>query len=290
MATLAAPPPGVLGRELALAQAAEPARPLALALAGADPLRLDLPPLPGMRVAPESLRALSALYLAARLEEAGVLPAAEALVRQRAVLQVPIATAAKLEDLARAQPRFLSAEQRATLFGRLFGTAAAGGTAPATPGSRFEPRLAALCSALVDAERPAYVPGARSAAAVELAARDLAELAGSIVGGGAALVVPRLNEHLRRALEVLSDPAIGALVGARGPWETLRALFGSAAPDLRRLLDCGRHGQRVLLWLSTAVTAATGALAPAGADVVASAAAWLAACGLPPRPRGEGSI
>jgi len=281
------PASAVLEPDLALAAAAAPSRRAVLALAGADPLRLDLPPLPGMRVAPEALRTLSALYLAARLEDAGVLVVAEALVRQRAILRVPVATAGRLEELARQQQQFVPAAQRAALFARLFGTGAAADGDP-SGGARFEPRLAALCSALVQCgPRPAGpVEGVRLP--VELAGRDVAELAGMAVGGGATLAVPRLNMHLRQAIALLSDPGIGALVTARGPWDTLRALLGSSAPDLRRLLDCGRHGQRVLIWLS-GVVASTAAV-PIGADVVASAAAWLTACGLPPRRPGEGSI
>jgi hypothetical protein len=275
-----------LGTEIALAEAAAPPRPLALALAGADPLRLDLPPLPGLRVAPETLRALSALYLAARLEDAGLLAAAEALVRQRAVLRITVAAAAKLEDLARRQQQFLPVAQRHALFARLFGTGAAAGSDPAAA-SGFEPRLAALCSALAgDGPLPAGSADSRRLA-VELAGRDLAELAGSVAGSGVALAVPRLNDHLRRAIDVLADPSIGALVGARGPWQTLRALLGPGAPDISRLIECGRHGQRVLLWLSG--TVASSAAAPIPPDIAASAAAWLTACGLSPHARGEGS-
>lgn len=285
-------PAAVLGPDLALAAAAAPSRHVVAALSGVDPLRLDLPPLPGLRIAPEALRTLSALYLAARLEDAGVLPAAEALVAQRAVLRVPVSTAARLEDLARRHQQFVPAAQRAVLFARLFGAgpAAGAGSAVTAAGARFEPHLAALCSALVEYGRGPLgaTNGARTA--VELAARDLAALAGQVVGGGATLAVPRLNDHLRRAIALLSDPGIGALVGARGPWETLRALLGPDGPDLRRLIDCGRNGQRVLVWLSGMITAPAGGGPPIGIEVVTSAATWLSACGLPPRTRGEGSI
>jgi len=53
------------------------------AAAAADPLRLDLPPLPaGSRdasITPASLRALAALYLQANLEDAGIVTVAELL-------------------------------------------------------------------------------------------------------------------------------------------------------------------------------------------------------------------
>jgi hypothetical protein len=283
----------VLGPELARAGAAAPAPPVVMALGGSDPLRLDLPALPGLRLAPDALRTLSALYLAARLEDTGVVQVAEALVRRRATLRVPAETAAVLEDLARRQPQSFTVAERLALFAQLFGTGPAAGADPAAAGSRFEPRLAALCSALVERGRqPARTVDGRRFA-VQLAGRDLAELAGIVVGGGATLAVGRLNDQVRRSIDLLSDPGIGALVGARGTWATLRGLLRSSAPDLRRLIDCGRHGQRILLWLSTTTAAqdtASGVPAAIPADVVTSAAAWLTACGLPPRTRGEGSI
>lgn len=264
-----------LAHDLALAASAAPSRRAALSLAGTDPLRLDLPPLPGLRASPESLRAMSALYLAARLEEMGLVAAANALVRDRALLRVPTMTAARLEDLARRQREFLPDAQRAALFARLFG-------------AHFEARLASLCSALTACGPvpPGPVPG--TAEAVWLAGRDLSEFAGAVTSGAAILAVPRVNEQLRRCLEVLSDPGVGALLTARGPWEVLRALLGQGAPDLRRLLDCGRGGQRVLLWLGTIAGAPPtrpGAATPIGADIVAAAAMWLTACGLAPGAR-----
>jgi hypothetical protein len=286
----------LLLHDLALALHATPPAHVAVGLGDTDPLRLDLPALPGLRAAPEALQALGALYLAARLEEMGVLRAAEWLVAERAVLRVPVTTAAKLEDAARRRTESIAREQRALLFARLFGLGSGVGVDQAGANTRFEPLLAALCSALVTCgQRPAGPTDGPHAAVVQ-AGLQLAGTAGQAYAGGVALAVPRLGDQLRRAIDLISDSGVGALVGARGFWPTLRALLGPSAPDLRRLLDCGRHGQHVLRWLAGAVRVME--TPPAGPeitpDAVTSAGAWLGACGLPlpardPQARARGA-
>jgi hypothetical protein len=280
----------LLHDDLALAASAAAPEHVVRAVSGADPLRLDLPPVPGVQSSPEALRAMSALYLAARLEEAGVVQAAEFLVRERATLRVSVGLAAKLEEMARLEPHGYRPDQRLMLYARLFGIGPAAGASGAAGGSRFESQLAALCSALAEHARrtPYERPGA-----VARAGLDLAATAGSAGGGGVVLAVPRINDQLRRAIDVLSDPALGALLGVRGFWPTLQRMLEPNVPDLRRLLDCGRHGQRVLRWLADAVPVLerSGMAAPeAPPDVALSALAWLTATGLAAASQGEGSV
>src|SRR4051794_9584647 len=111
-------PTATLHEDLTLAAAAAAPPDVAAALAGGDPLRLDLPPVPGLQQAPVALRALSALYLAARLEETGVLQLADLLVDERATLRVPATTGAKLEDMARPPRGAYPREQRPRLYPR----------------------------------------------------------------------------------------------------------------------------------------------------------------------------
>jgi hypothetical protein len=282
----------MLYEDLALGVDSAPPPHVTLAAAGADPLRLDLPPLPGARAAPEALRAFGALYFAARLEEMGVLAAAEWLVAERALLRVPPVTAAKLEDAARRQTRAFPRERRVQLFARLFGLGAGTTVDPANSNARFEPMLAALCSAIVVAGPRRLAPVDRDAVAVARAGLDLAATAGLAYSGGVGLAVAPINEQLQRAIEVISDGGIGGLVGARGFWPTLRALLAPNVPDLRRLLDCGRHGQRVLRWLADASPNLESAPAAVELvpDAVASAAAWLGAMGLRLPTRREGLV
>jgi hypothetical protein len=279
--------------DLALAAEAGPPMHVAAALAAADPLRLDLPPVASPQVSPEALRSLAALYLAARLEEMGLLPAAEFLVAQRASLRVAPATAAKLDALARATAPAYTRAERTRLFARLFGLGPMAGAGEPGGHARFEPLLAALCSALVACGSRRAGPMDGPHAAVASAGGELATAAGLVHSGGATLAVGVINEQLRRAVDLISDAGVGALYGTKGLWATLRALLGSGAPDLRRLLDCGRHGQRVLRWLADAVPMldskpAIGPQIPQ--DVVVSADAWLGACGLRRPPSREGWI
>jgi len=107
------------------------------------------------------------------------------------------------------------------------------------------------------------------------------------------LFVPRIEAQLRRAIAVISDPAVGALVGQRTFWSTLTGLLGPGAPDHRRLLDIARNGQQVLRWVADVAGELAG---PAGAApavpsiAVTSAAGWLQACGLALPPRREGWV
>jgi hypothetical protein len=289
----AAAAPGTEELLEALALAREAAPPVALALAE-DPLRLDLPALPALVTAsPDVLRALGALYFAARLEDTGLLRAVEWLMHERASLRIPASAAAKLEDIARRRPEELAADQRARLYARLFAVGPAAAGDPGSAGARFEPLLAALCSALVACGvRPAAAPGDRAHAAAAHAARELAVAAGAAAGGGVALFVPRVEAQLRRAVAALSDPGIAALVGQRTFWATLTALLGPNAPDHRRLLDIARAGQQVLRWLADvapALAGPPGAAPPVPSIAVTSAAGWLQACGLA-LPRREGWV
>lgn len=287
-------PPGTEELLEALALVHEAGPPAAFALAD-DPLRLDLPALPILVTAsPDVLRALGALYFAARLDETGLLKAVEWLVHERASLRVPASTAARLEDIARRRQEELAPDQRARLYARLFAVGPAAASDPGSAGARFEPLLAALCSALVACGvRPAGAPGDRAQAAVAHAARELAVAAGASAGGGVALFVPRVEAPLRRAVAVLSEPGVGALVGQRTFWATLTALLGPGAPDHRRLLDIARNGQQVLRWVADVAGQLAG---PAGAApavpsiAVTSAAGWLQACGLALPPRREGWV
>ncbi len=270
----------LLEHGLTLAAAAQPPARTAAAVSGADPLRLDLPPLPGLKAAPELLRALSALYLAARVEETGLVQVSELLIRERATLRVPIATAARLEELARRAGQALTRDERLALYARLFGRGPGAHVDAVGAGARFEPLLGALCSAIVAHAARSVVarPGA-----LEQAATDLAAAAGLSAGGNAVFAVARVNDQLRGAIDVLADPGVAALVGGRDMWDTLARLVAPAVPDVRRALDCGRGGQRVLLWVATVAPVLDGPRAPridTGRDVAKAAATWLFANGL----------
>jgi hypothetical protein len=112
---------------------------------------------------------------------------------------------------------------------------------------------------------------------------------GAIAGESVGRTTLAFGDQLRQSVALLARPGVCALADARGFWDLVRRLQGDHAPDLRRLLDQGRHGQTMLQWLATALPA-LGRRPPAGpavtVDAVVAAATWLRSCGL---AAGEGS-
>src|SRR5215472_11142311 len=117
-----------------------------------DPFAIDLPPTagPGSGVDQSTLASLGSLYLQAALEQAGVIPAAEALVDARASLDLPTErTAELLEKLAQRERNWYDRDSRDKLFARVFGVGpAAGADGGSLANHDFEQRLGALCAAL----------------------------------------------------------------------------------------------------------------------------------------------
>ena len=90
-----------------------------------DPLRLDLPTLGAVSddaPTPAAVRVFASLYLAAELEQAGVVPIAELLAEQRDTLNLTsYAAAAKLDDFATRELHWYDRAGRVQLYARLFG-------------------------------------------------------------------------------------------------------------------------------------------------------------------------
>jgi hypothetical protein len=257
--------------------------------AAADPLRIDLPPLlgpeAGAALTADAMRRLAALYLYAELEQAGVIPVAAWLAEARYELHgLTTATARRLEAFAQRQRSWPDRPQRERLFARLFGTASGGGGDAAPAANRaFPPLFAALCAELAHwADEP--LPSAAREAALRAGAGAVTHNLAPHQFGNTAAAAAAIHTQLEAALAILGDPDLGALVQARGPWNTLRALLGSDAPDLGRLITRGQSGLAVLTWLGSALgvlAAATGLLVTRDSPVVTAAARWLVATGLP---------
>jgi hypothetical protein len=222
-----------------------------------DPLRLDLPPvLQGQAPTPQTIGVVGNLYLMAELEQAGLVPAVEALVEARSTLPIHGRQgAAKLDAYHVQSVNWYDRDHRNRLFARIFGIgAAATNEAGGTVNREFEQRLAALCLAIQQYARD-YQFGQQASAAHEVSVRQAAaDLVGSIatrVSDSTLYASQHLQEQLQRALQILADPEIGAVFGARGVWATLRAILGGQTPDLGRLVSRGQYGQRLLQWLAT---------------------------------------
>jgi len=277
----------------ALAFAADAVGPAADAVAGGDdPLRLDLPSLgSGSGELPDAatVRVFASLYLAAELEQAGVVPVAELLAHERDGLDIrSYAAAAKLDEFASLSLHWYDRAGRVQLYARLFGIGAgATNEAGALVNREFIPLFAALCHELgryADASAAAQSFVGLEAGAQNAAVTLLANLAPRGLAN-TVLAARRLQDQIRRAVEILRDPAIGALVGARTLQQTIVNILGKDAPDVQRLLDAGMDGQKVLEWLAGALPVLTGSATGAplmtfGDPVAVTAALWLHAVGL----------
>jgi hypothetical protein len=259
---------------------------------GDDPLRLDLPALgPGSGEAPTpaAVRVFGSMYLAAELEQAGVVPIAELLAAQRDTFNLTSYTAAaKLDDFATRQHQWYDRAGRVQLYARLFGLGpGATNDTGALTNREFGSLLASLCRALAVYAR--ISPGAGLVAGLEAPVEKSAQMLLANIAsrslGNTLLAARRIEDQVRYAVDILRDPAICALVGARTLQQTILNILGNDAPDVQRLLDAGAAGQKVIEWLATAMArlnadAQQGPFMTLGDPVSVSATLWLNANGL----------
>jgi len=260
-----------------------------------DSLHLDLPQLVAATPIRDTAMAktLASLYLAAEMEQAGVVPIAELLASNRDTLQLTsFEAASKLDDFATRGHEWYDRNGRTALYAHLFGTGPAATTGPSV-NREFQSRLADLCHALT---RLVDLPIPSASSIADAAVWDAAMLllqqcfpTGS--APGALIASHRLFDQLRRAVDLLRDPAIEAVVGARSMQQTIVIILGQDAPDVQRLIDTGLTGQAVLLWLFTVAMPKVAdpgrpPLATGGDPIVVTASRWLQASGLAaPQPQ-----
>lgn len=263
-----------------------------------DPLRLSLPPVqpggPAAAPAADVLAAWAALYLHAELDEAGVLPAVDALADARHTLPLQDRhTAERVERWAREQREQPSRTERARLYARLFGlgdAAAAQVRAAAADGGAWgaldEPRLGfsqqllRWATAVVRCDQDRVrggVPGVTAQNAWRLAAQELLSTLATLPAGSLLVWARRIHARTLQAFALLGDAGLLRQLVAQTPWQSLQRLLppeGAAARDAaaRR----GAAGQQLL----RALPRAEHDSAP-DADTVQAAVRWLMASGLP---------
>jgi hypothetical protein len=260
--------------------------------AGDDPLRLDLPTLgPGSGDAPNAavVRLLGSLYLAAELEQAGVVAIAELLTQQRDTLSLnSYEAAAKLDDFDTRSHAWYDRASRLALYARLFGIGPNATNDAGTLANRdFVSLLAALCHALVSYASSTREGSGELEAMVRESAEALLENLSSRALANTVLAARRIEDQTRHAVDILRDPAVDALVGARTMQDAIVAILGADAPDVQRLIDCGLAGQKILDWLAGSIAAVySGAssqpLVSAADPVFQVAEHWLMAAGVNP--------
>jgi hypothetical protein len=255
-----------------------------------NPFGIDLPPAAGAGsgVDQSTLAALGSLYLQAALEQAGVIPAAEALVDARASLDLPTERAAELlEKFAHRQRNWYDRDSRNKLFARVFGIGpAAGADGGSLANQDFEQRLGALCAALnryASDETSGQAAPPDDDAQVRAAANDLLGNLELRQFGNTLFAVRLVQEELEASIELLKSPEIGALFHVQGFWPTVERILEPDVPDMTRLVEHGQAGQHLLTWLGTTLGSlgtGTGALVPPGSPVFQWAATWLEASGV----------
>lgn len=277
-----------LGVDLALAAGGgEAPSPQATVALAADPLRLALPALPSAQPSAQLCQTIGALWFEVALDAAGIVRCAEWLADNRATLPAAPEDGAALDAYAAHRGAWLPPPARDALAARVFaiGPLAQSGSDDA---HRFLPALGTLASALVACGPRPHGPAIGPQGAVVSAARDLAGVLGAIAGESVGRTTLAVGDQLRQSVALLARPGICSLAGVRDFWSLVRALQGSGCPDLRGLLDLGRHGQALVRWLAGAL-GAVNASPPFGpgvpADAVAAAATLLRALGA----AGEGS-
>jgi hypothetical protein len=256
---------------------------------------LDLPE-PGVTAVEQAqLRSAAPLYFAAALESAGLLPALElfAAIWTSGGLPVDLgAVGPPLVNFNRNREGRLAPEERAALFGRIFGVRE--GPDYAAPGGRndaFEPALADAAIAIIEAWQWSQGGALAPAISVRLrtAALRLVDSLSGRLGGIASFAAAELLEQLRFAIAIFRMPAVQHAVGATSLWGAVRAIllrYRNERVDPSTFVARAQSGQALLAWLADSAAAlfAGTAAVPITEDVVSHAIRWIDARATEARP------
>lgn len=275
---------GALAFALGLAERAE-AFTLALDLPELDPV--ELPPIVGDEHDQARLRRIAPLYLAAELERAGLLPAAEALagIFVSGGLQSDLGAAAELLlAFWRARHERFAREERRAFFARLFGGDTRTTLSLRAPvNAEFEPLLAELAVTLDALGAPMSfrsLPG--TDVAVRAAALRLAENATSRTTGIPEPAARTILEAIAAALALFKAREVQAALGVASTWAAVREAsrrYRRSESDITAHVQRGKAGLTIMAWLAEAVGTLDGsrALLAPGPEVIGAAGAWLQA-------------
>lgn len=247
---------------------------------------VELPPVVGSEADRAHLQTVGPLYLAAELESARLVAAAETLAGLFAsggLSADPGPAAPLLTAFWRGRrERFVENERRA-LYARMFGqTTGTTLAARRAINADFETLMIDLTEALSKLNAaPLAPPGADFAARV--AAGQLAANLVSRSGGMAAFAARDLLETIKAALAIFKQPAVQAAVGARTVWGAVRAVtrlyLREEDAEIALHVTRGKAGLLVLAWLAEVFLQLEGEgelVAPAH-PVVGAGLTWLRA-------------
>ena len=250
---------------------------------------ITLPPAAGSDVDQAQLRAVSTLYLAAELEEAGVIPAAEALANlaRSGGLPLDFGDAAPLiEQFWEGRNQRASPEERHAFFAGLFGTYG-DPSSPSRPiNDGFEDRFIDLCESLYKLDGGSTAPvynDVASQARVRATAQGILDNLAHAAGTMTVFIAQDILNTTRSALAMLGHAAIRAAFGGRTLWDvvaTIGSKMKTPFPNHELHVRRGQSGMTILAWLADAAPAIAGGTAQLVAldsPAIAAAADWLEA-------------
>jgi hypothetical protein len=292
--------------------AAQASRALAISLGLAELGTIDLPDVTPTSGESERVRFIVPLYLAAELERAQVVPAAEALTALYANGGLAIELGpgrAVVLDFWRTRHLRFSAAERAGLYGQLFGAGI--GPPLVGPGGRqaplghdFELVLTDLNDLVANAEpltgspwtapSPYSPPSAgpplaphqplptRIEAGLRFSLRQVIDLLADRSGGLPELAARELLATTSQALEIFKLEGVQRALGARSVWSTVQRVaqrYLGSNPNVGAHVMRAKSGVVVLDWVIGAAErlALTARLSPPPDEVVSAAFQWLQA-------------
>lgn len=274
-------PPPDLGPALALARRlVASARQLAVSLDASAPFFIDLPPDAAGPDDQARLQSAATLYLAADLEAAGLLPAAESLAELAATggIQADFGLAAsQLATFWRGRHTRFAPAERLAFYAQLFGrTDGAPLASEHGVNDQFEPAMIDLTDAIGQAGT-----GPAADVRVRAAARELSNNLLPRSGGVALAAAGDLLTSIQQALDLLKHPAVQQATGSRGLWDVVRYVarrLHGGSPDPQTHVARGKAGMAVIAWLAGVLPrAGFGSLVAPGDPVVDAAVEWLQA-------------
>ncbi len=262
------------------------ARAFAITLEELAALVLPLPS--GSSISQAQLRAMATLYLASELEAAGIVPAAEDLMRlaRSGGLSIDLGAATPLlQAFWLNRNERASAAERRSCFSGLFGDTGSSSPVGQASNTEFEDRLIDLCEALYKLDERASNPSWGSVAQQARARAAASRLLESLVRSGTGLTVFLAQEILatvRQALQMLGHPDVVAALGGQSVRDVVTAIdrrlrrASSGAFDLH--IQRGQAGMTILAWLAEAaplLASSSGPLVGIDHPVIPAAVEWL---------------
>lgn len=214
-------------------------------------------------IVPETIRALGALYFAAKLEELRMFDVVDRLVERFLGGLLPLGQSSEALREWPAIRTSPSLEERRDLYARAFGLP--GGDLGGQPNREFGDLWLRFLAAVAAVDQRDATAAARALAIHLSACRGPAAMAGPV------------ERQTRKAIDVLSDPEIQSAYGARDVAGLIDSValteFGGAGDSARTLTEAN-SGVAVFAWL------ATRSADPTETDLVNACKEWLAVAGI----------